>query len=159
MRFVLVLAVFLTSPLAPEEKALLGSVERLTLLPEGLVLDALIDTGAALSSLHARDIAIRSREGQELVCFTLSCRGRDVRMQRPLCSRVSVRQAGSFSCRPTVLLDVMLGEKTLRAEFTLADRSAMSRPVLIGRNILSGWALVDVSRSFLLAPHSPALSD
>ncbi len=133
-----------------EEPVILGSRERVALLPEGIVLDARIDTGAALSSLHGEDIKIFREKEQEKVRFSLTYQGENLCIERPLFSRVFVRQAGSLAPRPTILLDIVLGGNRLKGEFSLADRSAMSVPVLIGRNILSGWALVDVSEDYLL---------
>ena len=44
-------------------------------------------------------------------------------------------------------LVVHIGKEVVKGEFTLSDRDEFEYPVLLGRNILSGLALVDVSRS------------
>ena len=44
------------------------------------------------------------------------------------------------------MLNIKIGHLTLEREFTLTDRSAFDYPVLIGRNLLSGIAVVDVTR-------------
>jgi len=50
--------------------------------------------------------------------------------------------------RPVVKLKIMLGNIEMERQFTLADRSKYTFPVLIGRNVLSGKYLVDVNRKF-----------
>lgn len=49
--------------------------------------------------------------------------------------------------RPVVELSVTIGHITQLAEFTLSDRSHLSFPVLIGRNVLRDMMLVDVGLS------------
>jgi hypothetical protein len=44
-----------------------------------------------------------------------------------------------------------LGPLRQQTEFTLADRSEMTHPMLLGREFLQDIALVDVSKTYLLS--------
>jgi outer membrane biosynthesis protein TonB len=54
-----------------------------------------------------------------------------------------------------VEMRITLGKITQNAEFTLADRSNLEQPMLIGRNVLRDVMLVDVSRSEIVPPVRP----
>jgi len=140
----------------PEEKIILGAREMISIMPPGLLLEGRVDTGAALSSIHGSDIEWFVREGSPWVRFNLNFDGTDRFIEEPVLSVMRVVQAGSPSGseRPVVGLRIRIGALETNAEFTVADRSSLSSPVLIGRNILEGRALVDVSREFI-QPLSP----
>ena len=46
-----------------------------------------------------------------------------------------------------VEMDVKMGGKTFKANFTIAEREKFEYQTLVGRNILAGRAIVDVSLS------------
>lgn len=139
-----------------DNKIMLGARENVFITPPGLLLEGRIDTGAALSSIHGSDINWFYRDGNLWVRFNLDFDGTDRFMEKPVLSVMRVVQAGapSGSERPVVSLNIRIGSLETDAEFTIVDRSSLSSPVLIGRNILSGRALVDVSRNFI-QPESP----
>jgi hypothetical protein len=56
---------------------------------------------------------------------------------------------GEVQERHVVETDVVIAGRSLRTAFTLADREAMNFPVLLGRRLLRGNFLVDVSRRHL----------
>ncbi|MDD2556991.1 MAG: RimK/LysX family protein [Desulfuromonas sp.] len=58
--------------------------------------------------------------------------------------------------RHVVELLVTLGNTVRTAEFTLADRSHMEFPVLIGRNVLMDSMTVDISKKYISTPMPPA---
>lgn len=58
---------------------------------------------------------------------------------------------GSREIRFVIKLAVRLAGRKIRARFTLANRSTQVYPVLIGRNVLRGKFVVDVSQGHLLA--------
>lgn len=132
------------------DKVVVGEVEDVRLDNHGLVLRARIDTGASTSSLDARDVQTFERDGERWVRFTVLHPGDDepVVMERPRVRGVRILQAAAEEPerRPVVELRVTLGEMTQTAEFTLADRSSLEHPVLIGRNILRDLMVVDVSK-------------
>jgi hypothetical protein len=153
----LVLCHISSGPLYAEEfisgdKIILGQKEQVRIEPSGLLLDGRVDTGAAMASLHAENIIRFIRNGEEWVHFNLNPGGADCIMELPLFAVVKVRQANTVVLqeRPIVTLSIRMGELQMDANFTLTDRSLMSVPLLIGRNILKDRFLVDVSGEYLL---------
>ena len=128
----------------PAEKVVVGAVEEVTLVAWGITVPARVDTGAASSSLDARELV---KVGHDEVEFTLPDRlgGRRVRCRRA--GLQTVRSSdGETERRPVVELEIALGARRLWTKFTLNDRSRMDYPMLIGRNTLEGRFLVDVTR-------------
>lgn len=132
------------------DKLVVGEIESVRFENLGMELRARIDTGAVTSSLHATNIRRFQRDGDNWVRFTIDDpeTGEPVVLERPRSRRVRIVQVGAEdpSTRPVVELRVTLGNSTQTAEFTLADRSALEFPVLIGRNILRDLMVVDVSK-------------
>jgi hypothetical protein len=54
--------------------------------------------------------------------------------------------------RPTVTLGICIGTVYRVTEVNLVDRSALNKPLLVGRRFVSGRMLVDVRRRHLLEP-------
>ena len=136
-----------------ENRIVVGAVEKIFLDPPGLSYPSRIDTGAAISSLNAYNLTLFSRNSRTWVRFsTAAYPDREARVvELPVERTVQVRQANrpGLQSRYIVLMDVRLGELSLSGEFSLADRRAMTYPLLIGRNFLAGNALVDVSREYI----------
>jgi len=136
-----------------DNKIVVGANEWIYLNPPGLHLNARIDTGAATSSISATNIVRFERNGKRWVSFDLELDDEEpVHMEARLKRNVRIRQASyeEIDRRPVVEIDVMLGENIRqRTEFTLADRSRMSYPVLLGRSFLRDIALVDVGSEHL----------
>ena len=133
----------------PEGPVIVGAVETVYLFPPGLSFSARIDTGAALSSLGAYDLQSFPREGQLWVRFELCPEGGNGQtVELPVTRVVKIRQGSRSELleRYIVILDVQMANRQLSGEFSLADRRGMDYPVLIGRNLLAGNALVDVAR-------------
>ncbi len=138
---------------------IIGEVEPVTILAAGLTLPARIDTGATTSSLDARDIKRFERDGQKWVRFMLLDRrsGKKVKVEGRLTRIVEITRHGApDQKRPVVKLKARLGKVELLREFSLTDRSKFTYPVLIGRNILQGKLLVDVTRKNTTSPMSEA---
>ena len=132
---------------------ILGAVETVLISPPGAEFSARIDTGAAVSSLIAYQVQEFLREGKMWVRFNTSEQPDGSRMvECPVKKILSVRQSSRGVPQPRYIVDlqIRLGERKLTGEFSLADRRNMDYPVLIGRNLLEGNALVDVSRQNLL---------
>lgn len=141
IRRCLVCPLFLFSLLAVGCRTLItvGPVETVLLEDFNIVTEARIDTGAELCSLGV-DSVIPSADGNALFFVHDG--------KRYCCSRartVTVRTVNGTVSRPTVELTTRIGNRKKRCEWTLADRSGMQYAALVGRNWLSGTALVDVS--------------
>ena len=124
-------------------------------LPElGLAnIPAKIDTGARTSSLHAVVLDDFTREGERFVRFAVDWDG--VRHQ---CEAVHIDVRGITSSngeqqkRFVIKTPLTIGNLTFRAEISLADRSQMQFPMLIGRTALRRRLVVDSGHSWLQSP-------
>lgn len=126
-------------------------------LPElGLsAVPAKIDTGARTSALHATVLERFERDGQAMVRFGVDFGRQHVRQ---ICEAVHVDRRGITSSngatqlRLIVKTPIRIGGVEFRAEISLADRSDMQFPLLIGRTALRRRFLVDSGSSWLQSP-------
>lgn len=124
---------------------LLGAVEQAQILPWGFTLEARVDTGAAKSSLGARELELKG----ETVEFYLTDRRIMQKLEPRILGWVEVRTNEGKERRPLVELEVCLGGQRFPTQMNLDDRSGLRCPMLIGRNTLQDRFLMDVSRSHL----------
>ena len=129
-------------------KVTVGAVEEAVLLPWKIKLPARIDTGAACSSLDARDIRIAGG----MVEFRLPEKYGGTLLRLPVKGRRNVRSADGRMKRVLVDIEICIGTKRILTAVNLTDRSKMEYPFLIGRNVLANDFVVDVSESYLLPP-------
>lgn len=130
---------------------ILGGVEWVTVEPPGFRMEARLDTGAETSSIHAEDVQLVEKDGEQHVRFTLVDPQKEVAetLELPLSRKVLIRQAeGEPDKRYVVKLWLALGETRSRIEVTLSDRDSFDHQLLIGRNFLTDTAIVDVSRQY-----------
>jgi hypothetical protein len=130
----------------------IGQVEPVYITPFEDAFPARIDTGAETSSIHAHDITPFERDGKRWVRFSLKQRetGIDHTFERPMVSKVKITRQEGDETRYKVNMRIRMGDVDMEREFSLADRSDFEFQVLIGRNVLEGNAVVDVSKSNLL---------
>lgn len=120
---------------------------------------AKIDTGARTSSLHAVNIDLFDRDGEEVARFDL-----DFGAEKPYRHCEAIRVAhrtitssnGSAEERLIVKTTLAMGGTDFRAEFSLTDRSDMVFPMLIGRTALKSRFLVNPGRSYLVSDRNDA---
>ncbi len=118
---------------------------------------AKIDTGARTSSLHAHVLEDFMRAGERFVRFAVDWDG-----ERHFCEAVQVDVRGITSSngdtqeRFVIKTPLRIGNLSFRAEISLADRSQMQFPMLIGRTALRRRMVVDSGHSWL---QSPAIAD
>jgi hypothetical protein len=117
---------------------------------------AKIDTGARTSSLHAHVLDDFMRDGERFVRFAVDWDG-----ERHHCEAIHVDVRGITSsngdqqARFVIKTPLRIGSLNFRAEFSLADRSQMQFPMLIGRTALRRRMVVDSGHSWL---HSPEIA-
>jgi hypothetical protein len=124
-------------------------------LPElGLAdIPAKIDTGARTSSLHADVVDDFQRDGERFVRFAVDWGG-----VRRFCEAVHVDVRGITSSngdkqtRFVIKTPLTIGKFSFRAEISLANRSQMQFPMLIGRTALRRRMVVDSGHSWLQSP-------
>ena len=117
-------------------------------------IDAKIDTGAYTSSLHCHHIQSYEDDGTEFVKFNLLDPSHntynDKLFKLPIHRKKAVKSSnGSTEERIIVKTKVRLFDKILKAELSLTDRSEMRYPVLVGRKLINGRFVVDVSQKYL----------
>jgi hypothetical protein len=115
---------------------------------------AKLDTGATTSSLHAENQQIFERDGKKWVKFVVTDPStpdsKRYDMEAPLARTVLIKEPGGESLRRNVVrLTFQLGERSIKAEFTLNNRNNMTCPVLIGRSTIQVLGWVDPSRTYL----------
>jgi hypothetical protein len=114
---------------------------------------AKIDTGARTSSLHAVVLEEFTRGGKRCVRFAVDWDG--VRHQ---CEAISVdlrgvrSSNGEMQQRYVIKTPLSIGSLSFRTEISLADRSQMQFPMLIGRTALRRRMVVDSGHSWLQSP-------
>lgn len=111
---------------------------------------AKIDTGARTSSLHAIVLEEFTRNGESFVRFAVDWDG-----VRHECEAIHVDVRGVTSSngetqlRYVIKTPMRIGDTVFRAEISLADRSDMKFPMLVGRTALRRRFLVDSGHSWL----------
>lgn len=134
-------------------KLVIGAHEWIRILPEDLVIQARIDTGAETASLSAIDIEHFKREGENWVRFRVidEAAGIDQTLERPRLRwariknrAVEAHNGKDYDRRPVVALEICLDDRTRTIDVNLTDRRRFEYAMLIGREgILQFDAVVD----------------
>ena len=137
-----------------QDKRVVGVSEAVRVEPEGLLIVALLDTGASRSSLDARGIRMVDRSGKAWVEFEYHDGEQVTPMARPLVRMAHVRSApGVKETRPVVMLHLCIGGVRQEVLVNLTDRSGMRSRMLIGRNFLiAAKFIVDPALKMTSAP-------
>ncbi|MCG6267008.1 ATP-dependent zinc protease [Vibrio furnissii] len=117
---------------------------------------ARIDTGATTSSISAVDITPFERDGKDWVKFRIEHDGiKSEEVSLPVERWVHIRQSSSNSTqrRAIVMAWIEIGDLKEKTEFTLADRTHLTFPVLLGRSFFKDVAVVDVGRQYVQPKH------
>jgi hypothetical protein len=136
------------------EKIVVGEVEDVILLPWGIKLPARIDTGAALSSLDARDLKVEDG----FAMFKLGKQYGGMQLRFPIIDWLDIRSAETSEQRPIVEVELCIGSKRVCTRVNLNDRSKVRYPLLIGRNTLRENFVVDCMRERCSPPACPEVS-
>ena len=133
-----------------EDKSVIGGLEWIYMDPPERHFRARVDSGAETSSLSARDIVEFERDGDDWVRFVFE-HDNPIELELPIVREALIRQASSegLDRRFVVEIDLRLGDRLQRTEFTLTDRRRMSYPVLLGRAFLMDLYIVDVSQAYM----------
>ena len=135
------------------EKINIGVVEDVMLLPWGIILPARIDTGAASSSLDARDIKIKGNT----VTFRLAPQYSGIELSLPIVKRKTIRSAEAREKRVVVELEICIASKRLRTRVNLNDRSRVQYPMLLGRSTLTNNFVIDCTQIKCTVPSCPGV--
>src|SRR5690625_2860990 len=142
------------------EKQILGVNETVYLADFDLQLDAKMDTGATTSSLSAKEIETFEKDDDSWVRFKLAIEDapedtyefpvvRSSRIKRRAGDLTS-KHKKTYSERPIIKLEVVIGKKTEKIEVNLTDRSAFKYPLLVSAKALTKLKfIIDPSEEFL----------
>lgn len=128
-------------------KVMIGRVERINVIDADIIgVPAKIDSGAFRSSIWATNVYKK----EDRLYFTLLgpsspwYTGKEMSVEK--FELVSVENSfGHKEERYSVHIKIKMGPKIVSSNFTLSDRSTKIYPVLIGRKLLKGRFVVDVS--------------
>lgn len=142
-----------------QELTTIGRIDLIDLPEFDMVeLGCKIDTGAAISALHCRNVKVVEKDGVEHLYFKLLDK-KHPQYQSTYYHTTDFRERniknsfGEEQTRYSLITKVVLFGNTYKTEFTLADREKMTYPILIGRSLLKKRFIVDVSKSNLSAKH------
>jgi hypothetical protein len=141
--------------MSKQPKEVIGRIDKLDFPEFNLFgIACKVDTGAATSAIHCHHVRIIRENNQEILSFSLLDPEHDAYNNKTFRTntfkeRLVKSSSGQVSSRFVIETDVVLFGKTIRTEFTLADRESMKFPVLLGRRLLSKNFVVDVARTNL----------
>ncbi len=132
----------------PTELRTIGGVERLYVLPINASFDVRVDTGAQTSSIDADEIKIFERDGIPYVSFVIinEKTKQAHRFEKKIEKRIRIKRTNVDEKRIVVKMEVNFMGKSFRQDFSLNDREKFQYQGIIGRNILQGNFVVDVSK-------------
>ncbi|SHJ28940.1 Uncharacterized conserved protein [Rubritalea squalenifaciens DSM 18772] len=134
------------------DKKVIGRSEKVWFPNWGIEnVNARIDTGAMTSSLHAEHIEVFQKEGEEWIRFWFDGHEGE-QVEAKVVKDTQVKSSnGEAMHRYFVTTTIEFADGAEQEVLlSLANRSAMKHPVLIGRRLLSGKFLVDSGLSFVL---------
>lgn len=141
-------AVEVKQPETPKHSlGIIGATEPIYILPMKSPFYARIDTGAENSALDVSNLRTFERDGEKWVAFTMTNRetGEKHRFEKEVERHTTIKRINEHEKRVVVEMDVKFGSEIIKEKFSLADRSKFEYQVLVGRNILTGRAIVDTS--------------
>lgn len=135
----------------PDGKMYFGEDEFVYIKEADATFDARIDTGAAVSSISAKDVTEFERNGKRWYRFTVEANEKEIVVEAPYVRSSTIRQVSKHTTteRVVVALNVKVGDFSTKSEFTLSDRTKLQYPLLIGRTLLQDIAVVDVARDHI----------
>ncbi|WP_299495656.1 RimK/LysX family protein [uncultured Shewanella sp.] len=134
------------------EKKIIGATADMSVEGTGLNYIARIDTGAARTSLNAKDIVVDASNGKsmrhdigKMVSFTTeNADGESKRMTAKIVGVSRVVNSQGEERRYIVKLNIVYHGDARNIRVNLRDRSRMDYKLLIGRDWLKGQYMVDV---------------
>jgi hypothetical protein len=138
-----------------KNKKILGNSDKIDFPELGLEnIGCKIDTGAESSSIHCHHVRIREINGEDMLVFRLLDPKHKAYIKKD-CTTTQFKEKrvknsfGDKEYRYFVKLKIKLFNETIEAEFSLANRSDMTFPVLLGKKLLHQHYLVDVAQKNL----------
>ena len=145
---------------ADNGKRVFGWVELAEIRGWGVVTKVKMDTGALSSTMEAADIESFRRNAARWVRFRIRLRDQnrdgawaEREFERPVLRYLRVISSnGESQRRPVVAMRLCIGGEVYEETFTLADRSKLIYPILLGRRTIEHLGLIDVTQTYLTKP-------
>lgn len=143
-----------------QDKTLIGSEEWCSFPQLGIpAIKARVDSGAKTSALHAINIKIFDRNGEEWLKFDINPIQNNsksvIHCEAQLVDQRIVKSSnGTREKRYVIRTDVGLGTHTWQVEVTLTNRDSMGFRMLLGREAMVGRLIVDPEKKFELGQPS-----
>ena len=140
-------------PLTIWSAEIVGEIEKIGIPQIDYITDARIDSGAKTTSILGKDL--KEKKGNTL-SFCIKVNGKYKELTAPIIKKIKIKSAVSAKKdeRYVIELPICFGNKLKKILATVADRSHMDYPVLIGRNLLIDGYVIDVSKKYLLGDPS-----
>jgi len=138
-----------------KEVKVIGRQDKIDLPNFGLEnIEAKVDTGAYTSAINCSRVRVTEVNGEKQLTFYLSGSRIHERKARKFSTKEFKRKKikssnGQIEERFVIKTTAVIYGKRLRMEFSLSDRSKMKFPILLGRKMLTGRFIVDVSKKNL----------
>ncbi|MDN3611751.1 ATP-dependent zinc protease [Vibrio ostreicida] len=140
----------------PDGKLVLGEQEWVYIPGLDQSFMARIDTGATTSSISVVEIVEFERDGKDWIKFQIEHDGaKSKEIALPVARWVKIRQSSTNEAQRRAVVEawIQIGDLKEKTEFTLADRTHLSFPLLLGRSFFRDVAIVDVSRKWVQDKH------
>ena len=113
-------------------------------------LKAKIDTGATISALHATHIKEYYKNNEKYVRFRLHQSSSYKIMNKPVLGYKTIKNSfGKKQSRPLISISIRMGSNIIETVTTLAKRTNMTYPILIGRSFLNKNYRINPKKSYL----------
>jgi len=135
-----------------KNKTVIGRIENIVLDSTGFGVKARIDTGAKTCSMHAENIIEKKVEGKTYIQFTSENTNRQKQsFYKEIIKKQRVRSStGDVTDRYVIKMAIEMGGRIHEVNVNLNDREDLRYNFLVGRNLLMGDYVVDVSQTRLL---------
>jgi len=136
------------------DKQVIGWLEQVKINNSEFQLKAKIDTGATTSSLNAYTIKSFNKDKKKWIRFSVKNKaGKKVILEKEIVRYVKIKRKLALAMkRPVINLGVCIGKAYRELEVNLADRKNFEYQMLIGRNYLQGYFLVDSELEYTSRP-------
>lgn len=111
-------------------------------------IEAKIDTGAYTTAIHCGTITLREKDGKALLCARLLDNKHPEHCFTDFTVKKIKNSFGEMEERYIIKTLIRIGRKKVNTTISLSDRGNMRYPVLIGRRLLKGKFMVDVSQVY-----------
>lgn len=132
---------------------IIGRIDRIDMPEFGLSnIPAKIDTGANRSSIHCSEIEIKVIDGIDYLEFHIpldTSHGINTFRTNKFFKKKIRSSSGHSEERYVITTTVVIMNRKIKTTFSLANRTEMNYPILLGRKALKSKFLVDVSQEDL----------